>query len=187
MKFSKPNLKRLSLSILLGVVLLLPLAAFLHYFLPKTDVVRIVGTEVRRFDDTLPSGQTQTRDVFYIFAEGLDGSTLVYQNEDTGWGFPWYFKFDTADLQAKSASMVDNKGTALIRYYGWRIRVLSWFPNAVSMRPVEPDHFHIPWFNILFLTILGGLIVFVWRKVTQFFRRRRGPEPYSSGLDGTDG
>jgi hypothetical protein len=180
------NLKRLVLRTLLAVVLLFPPAAFLHYFLPKTDVVRIVGTEVRRFDETTAGGQTRTRDIFYIFAQDLDGRTRVYKNEDTGWGFPWYFKFDTADLQARAASMADNKGTALVRYYGWRIRVLSWFPNAVSMRQVEPDHFHIPWFNLLFLTVLGGSIAFIWRKVSQFLRRRRKPAPYSSGLEGTD-
>ncbi len=27
---------------------------------------------------------------------------MVYRNEDTGWGWPSYFKFDTANLQTEA-------------------------------------------------------------------------------------
>jgi len=43
---------------------------------------------------------------FYVFAEDVETKKpRVFRNEDTGWGFPFYFKFNSADLQAVAQSI----------------------------------------------------------------------------------
>ncbi|MDH3233309.1 MAG: DUF1523 family protein, partial [Alphaproteobacteria bacterium] len=55
----------------LALVVVLVVAAFLHFYLPGTDVVRITGTDVKRMDDhgdrPVTKGQpVATRDVRFI-------------------------------------------------------------------------------------------------------------------------
>ena len=89
-----------------GILLFLAVALFLHYSLPSRDIVRIVGTDVVRTDvegrDAQGNTITVSRDVRFINAKWPDGRDRVYRNEDTGWGWPPYFKFDTADLAAET-------------------------------------------------------------------------------------
>lgn len=158
-------------------LVLTPIAAGLHYVLPRHDVVRIVNTEVRRVDmagNPIGRGDNpgSSRDVYYIYAEDADDrSPRVYRNEDTGWGFPLYFKFNSADVQAVAASIAAEKGTALVTKYGWRLQLFSWFPNAISVRRWDPADAVIPWFNIVFLTIAGALAAWIGVKIV---RRARG-------------
>ena len=161
--------------LIVALLVLAPFAAFLHYFLPRHDVVRIVNTEVRRVDaagNRVGGGDNagSSRDVFYIFAEDADDKApRVYRNEDTGWGFPFYFKFNSADVQAVAASVAGEKGTALVTKYGWRNHLFSWFPNAVSVRRWDPADTVIPWFNIVFLTLLTGGVAYLWLKLRRRF------------------
>ena len=53
-----------------------------------------------------------------------------------------------------------------VRYYGWRIKMLSIFPNAISVKVVDKSYTHIPWFNIIFIALLAVGTIFVVR----FFR-----------------
>lgn len=142
---------------------------FLHYNLPRTDVVQITGTDVKRMDRKDPQQGTRTRDIRYISALTRDGKVRVFRNEDTGWGWPPYFKFDSADINAQAQTLIQRpeKPWVRVRYYGWRIKVFSLFPNATSLKVVDKNYTHIPWFNILFLTLLVVAMVFVVR----FFRR----------------
>jgi len=155
---------------ILAAVLIVVLAGFLHYFLPQRDIVKIVGTEVKRMDigdDAVgwdkPDAGTRSnvsRDVRLIYAIRPNEKTIVYRNEDTGWGFPFYFKFDSSDI-ATLASDLSNRNQdevqwVAVRHYGWRIKLFSIFPNATSMKKVSgPDVLLIPWFNIVFLSILA--------------------------------
>lgn len=163
--------------LVVALAVLTPVAAGLHYVLPRHDLVRIVNTEVRRVDvDGKPIGRGDnpgsSRDVYYIFAEDVDDrSPRVYRNEDTGWGFPLYFKFNSADAQAVAASIATEKGVALVTKYGWRVQLFSWFPNAISVRRWDPADTVIPWFNIIFFTVFGGLAAWIGVKVV---RRARG-------------
>lgn len=164
----------------LALCAVLPGAAFLHFYLPRHDVVRIVGVENRRVDMSgkpLQGGdRPQTgRDVYYIYAERVSKDPAVktdrprvYRNEDTGWGFPFYFKFDSADEQAIAAAIANDRGTAVVTYYGWRINMFSMFPNAINIRRAEPDATIVPWFNIVFFTFWGVVALLVIR------RARRG-------------
>lgn len=159
----------------LAILVIAPVAAFLHYVLPRHDVVRIVNTEVRRVDingKPVGSGDPvgQSRDVFYIYAEDIDDkSPRVYRNEDTGWGFPPYLKFNSADQQAIASSISQERSTALITKYGWRVNLFSWFPNATKVRRWDPADSVIPWFNIVFFTAIAALAGWIAIRV----RRRR--------------
>ncbi len=148
-------LKWLIRIVALGVVLVV--GAFLHFYLPGTDVVRITGTDVKRMDNggDRPRGKgmpVATRDVRFINTVTASGRVRVYRNEDTGWGWPPYFKFDSADVTAKATAVLKSKRTqwAAITSYGWRIQLFSMFPNITSMKVVPKGYFQIPYFNIFF-------------------------------------
>ena len=166
-----------------GVVAFLLIAAFLHYSLPSRDVVRIVGTDVVRKDveryDAQGNPVTATRDVRFIGAKWPDGGDRVYRNEDTGWGWPPYLKFDTADLASEATDLVSSADApkwVVVRHYGWRIPVLSMFPNALSIRPAAgPDESLRPWFNVVFISLLVLTVLIVRRVLIILFRRHVDP------------
>jgi len=166
------------------------LAAFLHYTLPQRDIVRIVGTENRRIDfgensifwaapDSGTAVNAVNRDVFFIQAVRANGRPMVYRNEDTGSGWPPYFKFDTANLQTEAEDSVSTAAAPrwfAVRHYGWRNEFLTIYPNAVSITPVDgPDVTLIPWFNIVFLTLLLALVWGVTVRWRRFKARRITP------------
>ena len=168
---------------LAGIAALLLIAGFLHYSLPSREVVRIVGTDVVRQDverrDAEGNRVTVTRDVRFSYAKSPGGGDRVYRNEDTGWGWPPYFKFDTADLAAQATDRVSTAGApdwVVMRHYGWRIPVLSMFPNALSIRSASgPDDNPLPWFNIIFVTLLVLSVLIVRRVLILLFRRHVAP------------
>ena len=97
-----------------GIVLVVLFSLFFHYNLPRTAVVQISGTDVKRIDykqnadknqsnnNTDLKAAQQTSDVRFINSISRSGKTIVFRNEDTGWGWPPYFKFDSADLTAEA-------------------------------------------------------------------------------------
>ena len=173
------------------IIVFLVIAGFLHYTLPQREIVRIVSTYEERQDfggwtsifwASAPSASAQgstSRDVLFIQSVKADGSTMVYRNEDTGWGWPPYFKFDTADLQTEAADAISTREDPrwyAVRSYGWRSNLFSIFPNALSMRPVEsPDVRLIPWFNIIFLTVATLIVLTIWRLWRNFRQSRIDP------------
>src|SRR6056297_1066457 len=163
--------------------------AFLHYTLPQHDVARITDTLESRVNPGENSwfwAQAETgndptaqRDVFFIQTRRADDSVMVYRNEDTGWGWPPYFKFDTANLQAEAADLRSTSATpqwVVIRHYGWRNEFISIYPNAISIREVDsPDVTIIPWLNIIILVALtaaGWALRVRWMR---FWRKRVDP------------
>lgn len=131
----------------------------LHYALPRVSVVQVVGVEVKRED-----ADQRTRDVYMIQTQLVDGGAVrVFRNEDA-----WlYLKFDSANLQARATALSRDEAVeaVAIRYYGWRIPVLSMFPNAIAAWPVDPGYRHIPLFNmaVILTLLMGGF--FAWRIV----------------------
>ena len=130
------------------------------------------------------------RDLRLINATRANGRVMVYRNEDTGFGWPPYFKFDTSNLQAEASDLKSTAEAAkwvAIRHYGWRNEFLSIFPNAVGVWEVSgPDASKpVPWLNI---AILGTFVIFllgiraVWRR---FKARQIDPmvEDIGEGLD----
>ncbi|HKK37492.1 MAG TPA: DUF1523 family protein [Paracoccaceae bacterium] len=156
----------------LYAVLVLGLFAFLHWSLPHYDVARILDTEIKRQAVETENAQgetvTRTEDVRYISTARPDGSVYVYRNQDTGWGWPPYFKFDSANLAAEAdnhSSTKENPEWYFIEHYGWRFTLLSMFPNAIEITPAEgPDETIVPWFNIAVYALVLGLLIYVrWR------------------------
>ena len=171
------------------ILVLAIVGGFLIYTLPSNDVVRIVGSEVRRVEigpnaifwaGAEPTDKNaQNRDITFISAVYESGRTRAYRNEDTGWGWPPYFKLDSSNLQAEARDLISTKEDptwVAMRAYGWRSEFMSIFPNAVSVRPVSgPDYRVINWFNIVFLTLFVAIIWGIWSRWRRFRRNRLDP------------
>jgi len=189
------------------VLVVLVIGSFLHYVLPQHDIAKITSTEIIRTDLSgwnrifyaqadSGSAELSTRDLRLIntqrqkawlfgFIPREAEGVMVYRNEDSGWIWPPYFKFDSADLQAEAAANVSPPGQerwVVITHYGWRNRFLSIYPNAVDIRPVEgPDVQIVPWFNIFFFVFLGLAILFLRAAWAQFRERMMDPALEKAG------
>jgi hypothetical protein len=174
------------------ILLVLIVGLFLHYTLPQRDIVRIVDTGNRitqiganwmfySIEDTGTGAETNTtRDIRFIDAVYPNGdSVMVYRNEDTGWFWPPYFKWDSSTLQAEATNLRSTANAPVwvaVTHYGWRIPLLSAFPNAVSIARVEgPDVRLIPWVNLLLLGLIAFLIVMIRKMWLQFRERMVDP------------
>lgn len=183
------------------VLVFLLIGGVLHYALPQRDIVRVVNTYQERQDLNdwtrifwaRPDDQSATlinRDVQFIqtvkkrtmlfgFIRRDSTEVMVYRNEDTGWSWPFYFKFDTANLQTEAddlLSTAEDPKWAVMTHYGWRNEYFSAFPNAIAIRPVDnPNVTLIPWFNIAFFIFLMVVILFIRAMWRQF--RERSVDP----------
>jgi hypothetical protein len=178
------------------IVFWLLVAAFLHYTLPQHDIARITDTYEKRVDpgdnrwfwaqaDVGTDGTIANRDVFFIQARRADGDVMVYRNEDTGWGWPPYFKFDTSNLQAEAADLRSTATDPIwvaIKHYGWRAELFTIFPNAVSITTVSgPDATVIPWTSIIILVVLAAVGWALWVRWRRFRQNRLDPAFDSMG------
>lgn len=158
--------------------LLAPVGLFLHFFLPRSEIVQVEGTDVKRLDnDSNRIGQTDasrsaTRDVFLINTS-VPGSdeVLVYRNEDTGWGFPFYFKFNDSDINATASKLANEKAIAKVRYYGFRIQLLSMWPNVISIERAEVGDSTFPWGRVIFFTVFALVFGYAYWKLRGLFAR----------------
>lgn len=173
------------------IVLFLSAAAFLHYTLPQHDIVRITNTYNRlttvsaenawayASPDTGTAESAITRDIRFIEAVFPDGSVIVYRNEDTGWVWPPYFKYDSSNLQAQAGNLKSTEVApkwVSVTHYGWRFPFLSIYPNAISMRVVAgPDVRIIPYVNIIVLLALAFGLFMLRRMWQQFWERMVEP------------
>jgi hypothetical protein len=175
--------------IFLAVVALLIFSVF-HYTLPQRDIVRVTGTEIIRQDFSKwnrvfyaqsDSGNEEgvNRDLRLINSAYPDGGIMVFRNEDTGFGWPWYFKLDSSNLHAEAADLVSTREEPIwvvITHYGWRNEFMSIYPNAVGVREVAgPDVRIIPWVNIVIYIILALLLLGAYRLLQRFKRRKIDP------------
>lgn len=165
--------------------------AFFHYTLPQVDIVRVTDTYEKRIDfgensifwgqaDVGSDGTAVNRDVFFIQTRRAKGDVMVYRNEDTGWGWPPYFKFDTSNLQAEAADAKSTGEAAkyvAIKHYGWRNEFLSIFPNAISLRAVDGPNAAkgIPWLNIFILVVFFAIAYAIWVRWRRFRMARIDP------------
>lgn len=173
---------------------------FLHYTLPQHDIVRITDTYEKRVNpgsnalfwsnaDTGEQTDATGRDVFFIQTFRTNEKPMIYRNEDTGWGWPPYFKFNTSNLQAQASDLMSKKSAetaqwVAMRHYGWRNEFFSIYPNAVRVWAVDgPEVRIIPWFNIVVLVLLTALAWAIrvrWRR----FWQARGEGPRDEWSEG---
>lgn len=196
-----------ALGIFLRALPIIIVGLILHYALPQHDVVRVVNTYQERQDLNdwtrifwaRPDDQSATlvnRDVQFIqtvkkktmllgFIPRETTEAMVYRNEDTGLSWPFYFKFDTANLQTEAddlRSTPEQPKWAVMTHYGWRNEYFSAFPNAIAIRPIAgPDVRVIPWFNIFFFAFLIVAIVMIRKMWFQFRERALDPALDSAG------
>ena len=177
------------LRITIRVLLVALVLSILHYNLPQTDIVKIVGTENRRIDfgensffwasPDVGTAEGSTRDVFFVQTVQKNGKPMVYRNEDTGWGWPPYFKLNSHNVQTLAASLAsrpEREQWVAVTHYGWRNEFFTIFPNAISVRPVEgPDVRIIPWPAISILIGLAVMLLILWRIFNHFYMRYLDP------------
>jgi hypothetical protein len=179
----------------LWTLIALLVIGFFHYTLPQRDIVRIVGTDSRRIDigensifwarGDVGMVNTTNRDVFFIRTIRANGRPMEYRNEDTGWGWPPYFKINSSSLQTQAQNLVSTEASprwVAVTHYGWRNNFFTIFPNAVAVREVEgPDVRLIPWLNIVILTVLAFLVFMLRRMWLQFRERTVDPALIEAG------
>lgn len=169
------------------IALFLLVAGFLHYILPQHDIVRVTNTYNRMTSvsganswayaspDAGTTNSAGARDIRFVEAVYANDKVMVYRNEDTGWIWPPYFKYDSSNLQAKASDLQSTKAAPVwvsITHYGWRLPILSIYPNAVAVREVAgPDVRIIPYVNIVLL-ILAALAAFLIRRAWLRFVER---------------
>ncbi|MEO8530046.1 MAG: DUF1523 family protein [Deltaproteobacteria bacterium] len=174
----------------LRVVIAIFVAMFLHYVLPQHDTVQITNTYNRLTSvggmnsifyasEDAGSNTTEQRDIRFIEAKYANGNVIIYRNEDTGWIWPPYFKYDSSNLQAEAGNLKSSDTSpkwAIVTHYGWRVLWLTAYPNAVSVRAATgPDDSIFPWVNIMILTVLGAVWLLLWRMWAQFRERTIDP------------
>jgi len=156
----------------IGIVL----AALAHYTLPTYDVVWVSKTRESiedrggtNNDGTPVSGPT---DVLLISAFDENNNPRVYRNEDVF----WFFKFDSSDLDAQAERMKsteENPRWVAIHNYGWRINMLSMYPNALSITEVEgPDDAPFPVTMVIMIVIFLVVVFLLWRLFGRLFGGR---------------
>lgn len=175
--------------IILLLIVLSFLGAFAHYTMPQRDIVRITDTDIIRTDFSgwnrifyaqgdSGGAQTENRDLRIMNTVRSNGRDLVFRNEDTGFGWPPYFKLDSADLHAEASRLAREQGDQwfAITHYGWRSNVLSIYPNAISITPVAgPDVRLVPWLNIFILLVMAVALFMIWRIWERFEDRVIAP------------
>ncbi|MCF6445471.1 DUF1523 family protein [Nereida sp. MMG025] len=174
------------------------IALVLYYALPQKDIVQVKGTEIIRQDFSgwnsffyaqgdSGTGASTVRDLRLINTRTDAGRPYVYRNEDTGFGWPFYFKLDSSNLQAEAQSAEGDEWYA-VTHYGIRSEFLTIYPNAISMKLVEgPEVRLIPWFNIIFLTVFFAVVWAIWVRLRRFREARIDPllEDIDESLDST--
>ncbi|WRG55640.1 DUF1523 family protein [Helicobacter pylori] len=156
----------------------LALMLLVSYCMPHYSAAVISGVEVKRMNENenTPNNKevkTLARDVYFVqtYDPKDQKSVTVYRNEDTRFGFPFYFKFNSADISALAQSLVNQQ--VEVQYYGWRINLFNMFPNVIFLKPLKANaEMSKPIFSwILYALLLGGFFISV-RSVCTLFKSK---------------
>lgn len=151
--------------IVLGTIII-SIGLFISYVMPSYDQVYITGMEVKRMDKDGVISKTnpadgQIRDVYFLFVKDRENKVNVFRNEDTAFSFPFYFKFNSADIQAIAQSYTLTQNLVEVKYYGWRISYLSEFGNVLSIRELEDySDRSLPIFSYIIYALLLTLWIY---------------------------
>lgn len=146
----------------------------MHYYLPKSNVVTITGVSSKRLEST-PVRNTEADpagiDVYFVMAKQEDGQATIFKNEDTNWGVPLYFKFNSAELQSKANGITNEK--AIVSYYGWRNKFFGTFPNILSIESFEGDVPGISWLRTSAFLIWWTICLVFFVNMSRIFAKGR--------------
>lgn len=186
-----------NLQVALGVIFGVLVFLFLDYALPSRHTVRVTNVYNQIIDlgwngifyASPDTGTVQTadgrRDIRYIATVQPNGRPYVYRNEDTGWIWPPYFKYDSSNLHAiaaDSVSTADAPRWMNVTSYGWRVSWATIYPNAISMRQVAgPGDRPLNWPALVILAVMGALLLLLWRMWNQFHERSIEPRTRRAG------
>lgn len=186
-----------NLQVALGVIFGVLVFLFLDYALPSRHTVRVTNVYNQITDlgwngifyASPDTGTVQTadgrRDIRYIATVQPNGRPSVYRNEDTGWIWPPYFKYDSSNLHAiaaDSVSTADAPRWMNVTSYGWRVSWATIYPNAISMRQVAgPGDRPLNWPALVILGVMGALLLLLWRMWNQFHERSIEPRTRRAG------
>ncbi|QJD17544.1 DUF1523 family protein [Paracoccus sanguinis] len=186
-----------NLQVALGVIFGVLVFLFLDYALPSRHTVRVTNVYNQITDlgwngifyASPDTGTVQTadgrRDIRYIATVQPNGRPYVYRNEDTGWIWPPYFKYDSSNLHAiaaDSVSTADAPRWMNVTSYGWRVSWATIYPNAISMRQVAgPGDRPLNWPALVILGVMGALLLLLWRMWNQFHERSIEPRTRRAG------
>ena len=152
------------------------LALVVDYSFPHYANVQITGGDVKRMDkdgiiDAKNPADGPTRDVYFIYTKDSNNSNKVmaYRNEDTAWGFPFYFKFNSADVQAKAQGFANSDKNLTVKYYGYRISMLQEFRNVISLKESGTDTSWPVASYVFYFILFISLIIWI-RKINKAFR-----------------
>lgn len=150
-----------------GAVLSVALASLigLDYVLPEKTSAYVTGVEVKRVDKDGPISAENpadgpTHDAYFIYTSlsgpGTEQSdrVRVFLNEDTGWHWPPYFKFNSADVQAKAQALSKDNAEVTITSYGWRINMFSMFPNVLAIKATKDV--------VVPVSLIRSVVLFIW-------------------------
>ncbi|WP_405402927.1 DUF1523 family protein [Paracoccus sp. Ld10] len=171
-----------------GVLFGILVFALLDYTLPSKNTLRISETYNRQtmippsaslFWASDSTGTVENaqglRDVRFINTVRPGGDVFVYRNEDTGWVWPPYFKYDSSNLQAEANNLQSGQADPIwvsVTAYGWRVPWMSIYPNAISINTVSsPDDRPTNWAALIICGVLLALLTLVWRMWAQFRQR----------------
>jgi Protein of unknown function (DUF1523). len=163
-----------------GALALLALlsALWLDYYLPEKSITTITGGEVKRVDKDGPIGKENpadgpTMDVYYIYTSQENDKVRVFRNEDTRWSWPFYFKFNSADVQAQAKTLENRKNSARITSYGWRINIFSQFPNVTHIEVVDADASTFSFFRWFWFALWAGAFGYLSLITRRYFTRKQ--------------
>ncbi len=136
---------------------------WLHYTLPRYTAAGITDAGAKRTEGAPLREATEGRtalDTYFVYVTHEDGSVGVFRNDDTGWGWPPYFKFNAAELQADAVALKGQK--VLFRYYGWRVQMLGLFPNILAVSPAPEKIPGISWARLFFFTVWWAVVILLF-------------------------
>lgn len=162
-------MKRILRNIIIVVVFALHVACIgvVNFVMPSYKALNIVGTEVKRmgndgFINKEGVANGSVRDVYFIYTKFAGTKKVIaFRNEDTRWGFPFYMKFNSTDLQAKATAFAKEKVLVQIKYYGWQIPIFDEFFNVISIEEIKDvSELSNPVFSYIFYILIAIYFVF---------------------------
>lgn len=170
--------------IVLGVLFGIMLFLFLDYLLFLKQMVWIIniynclidiGVNVIfyvLFDMGMVQNVVGQCDVCFIDMVCFNGKFYVYCNEDIGWIWLFYFKYDSLNLYVVVIDwclmVVVLEWVSIILYGWWVLWMLIYFNVILVKLVVGFDVWFFNWFVVIILLVMGVLLMLIWCMWNQF-------------------